>query len=167
MRMVQQAILNKILSLIRAPSHTQPNNREETNCHLLQLWKLQTGLKGLSYSHVSIWTILCFRSSHLSLNITISIILNCLYIFTKSFIYECKHLFLFEVISSPGISLNHPLALRMLTLCPLGKFSCFLSSADFFQNQLFRKILSGIPSECQTDWIQTVCKSHQQMTLGD
>ena len=25
-------------------------------------------------------------------------------------------------------------------------FSCFLLSADFFQNQLFRKILSGIPS---------------------
>ena len=32
----------------------------------------------------------------------------------------------------------------VLSLCPLGKFSCFLSSADFFQNQLFRKILSGI-----------------------
>ena len=29
-----------------------------------------------------------------------------------------------------------------------------LSSAEFFQNQLFRKILSGIPKECQTDWIQ-------------
>ena len=29
-----------------------------------------------------------------------------------------------------------------------------LSSADFFQNQLFQTILSGIPSECQTDWIQ-------------
>ena len=27
---------------------------------------------------------------------------------------------------------------------------CFLSSADFFfQNQLFRKLLSGIPSECK------------------
>ena len=26
----------------------------------------------------------------------------------------------------------------------------FLSSADFFQNQLFRKILSGI--QCQTVW---------------
>ena len=29
----------------------------------------------------------------------------------------------------------------------------FLSSADFFQNQLFRKILSGLPLECQTVWI--------------
>ena len=29
-----------------------------------------------------------------------------------------------------------------------------LSSADFFHNQFFGKILSGIPTECQTDWIQ-------------
>ena len=48
----------------------------------------------------------------------------------------------------------------------------------FFQNQLFRKILSGIPLACQTVWIQirpdilfgliwvqTVCKSYQQTTL--
>ena len=54
----------------------------------------------------------------------------------------------------------------------------FLSSADFFQNQFFRKILSGIRSECQTVWIQirpdvlsgliwvqTVCKGHQQTAL--
>ena len=54
----------------------------------------------------------------------------------------------------------------------------FLSSADFFQNHFFRKILSGISSECQTVWIQvkpdillgliwvqTVCKGYQQMTL--
>ena len=55
----------------------------------------------------------------------------------------------------------------------------FLSSADFFfQNPLFRKTLSGIPSECQTDWIQirpcllssliwfqSVCKGYQQTTL--
>ena len=31
----------------------------------------------------------------------------------------------------------------------------FSPSADFFQTQLFQKILSGIPSECQTVWIQT------------
>ena len=30
----------------------------------------------------------------------------------------------------------------------------FLLSADIFQNQLFQKILSGTPSECQTAWIQ-------------
>ena len=54
-----------------------------------------------------------------------------------------------------------------------------LSSADFFQNHLFQNILSGIPSECQTGliqirpdvspdliWVQNVCKSYQQMTLG-
>ena len=52
-----------------------------------------------------------------------------------------------------------------------------LSSADFFQNQLFQNILSGTLSECQavwiqirTDtlsvliWVQIVCKSYQQMT---
>ena len=62
----------------------------------------------------------------------------------------------------------------------LGNLHAFLSSADFFQNQLFRKILSGIPSECLTVWIQitpdilyslilvqTVCKVFQQMTLVD
>ena len=55
-----------------------------------------------------------------------------------------------------------------------------LSAADFFQNQLFRKIISEIPSECQTAWIQirpnalsgliwiqTVCKGYQQMKLVD
>ena len=52
-----------------------------------------------------------------------------------------------------------------------------LSSGDFFQNQLFQKILSGTLSECQTVWIQirtdillvliwvqTVCKCNQQTT---
>ena len=42
-----------------------------------------------------------------------------------------------------------------LIFCILGNVSCFLSSAD----QLFRKILSGIPSECQTVWI---CKVTQK-----
>ena len=55
----------------------------------------------------------------------------------------------------------------------------FLLSADSFQNQLFRKILSGIPSESHTVsiqirrddlldliWLQTVCKGYQQKTLG-
>ena len=53
-----------------------------------------------------------------------------------------------------------------------------LLSADFFQSQLFQKIISRIPSQCQTVWIQikpdilsgliwvqTICKSYQQMTL--
>ena len=30
----------------------------------------------------------------------------------------------------------------------------FLLSTDFFQHKFFRKILSGLPSECQTVWIQ-------------
>ena len=65
----------------------------------------------------------------------------------------------------------------------MGNFSCVLPSADFFlifffQNQLFQKILSGIPSESQTDWIQirpdilsgliwvqSVCKGYEQTKL--
>ena len=48
-------------------------------------------------------------------------------------------------------------------------FMPFCRRADFFQNQLFWNILSGIPSECQTDWIwvQSVCLRYQQRTLGD
>ena len=50
-----------------------------------------------------------------------------------------------------------------------------LSSGDFFQNELFRKVLSGALSECQTVWIQIrtdilsiliwvqiLCKGYQQ-----
>ena len=53
----------------------------------------------------------------------------------------------------------------------------FLSSADFFQNQLFQKFLSGTQSECQTVWnqirtdvlsvliwVQIVCKGYHQTT---
>ena len=36
-----------------------------------------------------------------------------------------------------------------LSLCKLVNFHDFLSSADFFQNHLFLKILSEIPSEFQ------------------
>ena len=41
-----------------------------------------------------------------------------------------------------------------LNHCILCIFHAFLSSADFFQNLLFEKNLSGIPSECQTVWTQ-------------
>ena len=54
--------------------------------------------------------------------------------------------------------------------------NAFLLSADFFY-QLFRKILLGIPSDCQTVWIQilpdkmfglvsvqTDCKGYQRTT---
>ena len=48
----------------------------------------------------------------------------------------------------------------------------------FFKTNFYEKILSGIPSECQTDWIlirpkilsgltwvQSVCKCYEQTTL--
>ena len=54
-----------------------------------------------------------------------------------------------------------------------------LWSAEFFQNQLFHKIISGMPLEWRTVWIQivpevlsglicvqTICKGNQEMTLG-
>ena len=46
------------------------------------------------------------------------------------------------------------MVLQHLALYPLVILHALLSSADFFQNQLFRKILLGIPSECQANWIQ-------------
>ena len=49
-----------------------------------------------------------------------------------------------------GLPLNCLLA-GALTIFPLEIFHEFLLSADFFQNQLFQKNLSGIPTECQTD----------------
>ena len=52
----------------------------------------------------------------------------------------------------------------------MGNFYALLSSADFFLNQLFRKILSGIQSESNSldpgqalIWVQNVCKGYQQM----
>ena len=57
-------------------------------------------------------------------------------------------------------------------------FRIIFSSADIFQNQLFRKNLSGIQSECQTAlikirpdillglvWVQYVCKCYTWTTL--
>ena len=69
----------------------------------------------------------------------------------------------------------------ILTLCLLDNFPCVLSSAGFFQNHLFRKIISGIIFQSdKTVWIQiradklsglilvqTVCKGYQQTTLVD
>ena len=73
--------------------------------------------------------------------------------------------------SAPDMNIS---IMDSLILCMLGNFECMLlSSADFFQNQLFP---SGIPSECQTVWIeimpyilsgliwvQTICKGYQLM----
>ena len=65
----------------------------------------------------------------------------------------------------------------VLILCLLGIFSYFFVVCCFYKINFFKKILSGIPSECQTVWIQirldilsgliwvqTVCKGYQQMT---
>ena len=68
-----------------------------------------------------------------------------------------------------------------VNFAPLEIFHAFLLSAEFFQNQPFRKILSGIPFKCQTDWIQirpdilsgliwvqSVCKGYEKTTkLGN
>ena len=43
----------------------------------------------------------------------------------------------------PRESTNLVMLDKILTLCMLGNIFTLLSSADFFQNQLFRKILSG------------------------
>ena len=54
----------------------------------------------------------------------------------------------------------------ILMLCPLRNFSClFFFVAWVFFKTNFLKILSGISSECQTDWIQSVCKGYEQTTL--
>ena len=41
-----------------------------------------------------------------------------------------------------------------LFLCWIILHAFLLSNDFFFQNQLFQKLISGIPSECQTVWIQ-------------
>ena len=63
--------------------------------------------------------------------------------------------------------------------CRNKKSLTFCRLLIFFENKFFRKIISGIPFECQTDWIQirpnillgliwvqSVCKGYQQTTLG-
>ena len=82
--------------------------------------------------------------------------------------------------SSSASQRSNEEAAAYINYLPPGNFLMLLSSADFFQNQHFRKILLGLSSECQTDWIQnrpnvlsgliwvqTVCKRNHQMTLGD
>ena len=72
------------------------------------------------------------------------------------------------------------MAETVLNHCSLGNFHAFLSSAGFFKIIFFEKILSGIPSKCQTEmiqtrpdlsldliWVQSVCKGYQQTTLVD
>ena len=42
----------------------------------------------------------------------------------------------------------------LLTLCMLGNFACYFVGCVFFLKVTFPKNISGIPSECQTVWIQ-------------
>ena len=46
------------------------------------------------------------------------------------------------------------LIFKAINSLPIGNCACFLSSAEVFSNQLFRKITLGIPLDCQTVWIQ-------------
>ena len=77
-----------------------------------------------------------------------------------------------------GISVNIASTSRFNSMHTGKFFMLFCHLLIVFQNQLFRKILSGIPPDCQTCriqirpdilsgliWIQTVCKSCQPMTL--
>ena len=52
-------------------------------------------------------------------------------------------------------------------------FPPFLSSADFFQNRLLKKLfqeyyqsVKQLRSRSGLIWVQTVCKGYQQKTLG-
>ena len=75
-------------------------------------------------------------------------------------------------------SINSLFFINLNFLPPGEIFHAFLSVAEFFQNHFFQKILSGIPSEYETDlirirpdilsgliWVQPVCKGYQQTTL--
>ena len=69
--------------------------------------------------------------------------------------------------------------LWMIKLFTTGKFFMLFCCLLIFQNQIFRKFFQEYhlsvkqigPSQARRfarpDWVQTVCKSHKQMTLGD
>ena len=42
---------------------------------------------------------------------------------------------------------------HQFNFCMLGNFHDFCCQLNFFKINFFKKILSGIPSECQTVWI--------------
>ena len=79
-----------------------------------------------------------------------------------------------------NIQVTHSFLEVFNSLSPGKFFMLFCRLLVDFEIIFFRKIISGRPSECQTDWIQirpdilsglilvqTVCKSYQQTTLGD
>ena len=78
----------------------------------------------------------------------------CLTLCIKKRVQRCKCSRAFIVLK-PGFHITNkdryqnnerPQALALLNL-PWDIFHAFLSSADFFQNQIFQRNLSGIPSE--------------------
>ena len=58
----------------------------------------------------------------------------------------------------------------VFTIC---QCTCLLLLTDFFSRLLFQKIISGIPSQCQTAWIQIrsefiqACMSKIQVLFKD
>ena len=78
---------------------------------------------------------------------------------TKHSTINNKYIFNFRFIKTLLIHIQnkHVIAavFKGLTHCILGNFACILSSADFFQNQLFWKILWGIPSESVANRLDT------------
>ena len=86
-------------------------------------------------------------------------------------VYTCQNATLFEITCCGSDFVVHAFPVSMHTLA-------FLSSADFFQKQLFQKVIQELQTECQTAWIQirpdillgliwvqtveTVCKGYRQ-----
>ena len=62
---------------------------------------------------------------------------------------------------------------ELLTLCLLGNFACFLSSADFFRNHLFLKksfrntirVLNSLDLDQALSSVQVVCKGCRQTAI--
>ena len=55
-----------------------------------------------------------------------------------------------------------------LTLFPQGNFHAYFVVCRLFSISTFRKILSGIPSDCQIDWIQIepfICRAQSGSKL--
>ena len=64
---------------------------------------------------------------------------------------RCKTIFRLWQVHSDFFKLEQVYRVNSL---PTWYFSFFFVVFWFFQNQLFRKFLSGVPSECQPDWIK-------------
>ena len=148
-------------------------------CHLLQSWLALIGLI-LSYTQDNLLFALvgCLQIIFTFFQFLVTArknTLNFLLLLCKIY----KHTILHSILSSTDFlfKINYFACTFICWFFSKSTISLSHSSADFFQNQLFRKTLSGIPSECQTVWIQikpgillgliwvqTVCKCYQQTT---